>query len=248
MVSAAQLPPEASRQGRGDPAGMAGMSPSVRGDEGIENEIEIQFPANNGGNAAFWMITAALDRRIRNTEKRLESLQRENEMLTSALRAMESRLTYRLMKAESSVKELRRDISESPKVAFSASLGDTGNRGPFNTDITLTFKDVITNVGNAFQPATGIFTAPVRGVYLFSVFECSLSPQPASVSLHRNQEMVVSVAKGQTQRDGAANGSNGVTLHLEQGDQVYVRLWKDSWVYDSTAHYTTFSGVLLFAQ
>ena len=94
---------------------------------------------------------------------------------------------------------------------------------------------------------TGIFTAPVDGVYLFSLFECSLSPQPASLSLHKNEEMIVSVAKRRSQHEGAENGSNAVTLQLEQGDQVYVRLWKDSWVYDSTAHFTTFSGTLLFS-
>ncbi|KAL2091475.1 hypothetical protein ACEWY4_013738 [Coilia grayii] len=240
-AAAVQLRPEE----RGDTAGSGSMSRSAR-DEAIENEIEIELPSNSGGNAAFWMITAALDRRIRNTEKRLENLQRENEMLTSSLRAMERRLTYRLVKAESSVKELGRDISERPKIAFSASLGGVGSRGPYNTDTTLTFRDVITNIGNAFRPATGIFTAPVRGVYLFSLFECSLSPQPASLSLHKNEQMMVSVAKRRAQHEGAENGSNGVVLQLEQGDQVYVRLWKDSWVYDSTGHYTTFSGVLLF--
>lgn len=98
-----------------------------------------------------------------------------------------------------------------------------------------------------FCHITGIFTAPVRGVYLFSLFECSLSPQPASLSLHKNDQMIVSVAKRRFQHDGVDNGSNGATLQLEQGDQVYVRLWKDSWVYDSTAHFTTFSGVLLFS-
>ena len=47
---------------------------------------------------------------------------------------------------------------------------------------------------------TGIFTAPVDGVYLFSLFECSLSPQPASLSLHKNKEMIVSVAKHENPR------------------------------------------------
>lgn len=52
-------------------------SPSAR-DETIENEIEIELPSN-GGNTAFFMTFAAMDRRLRATERRLEELQRQNE-------------------------------------------------------------------------------------------------------------------------------------------------------------------------
>ncbi|XP_062400933.1 complement C1q-like protein 2 [Sardina pilchardus] len=221
------------------------LPPSAR-DEAIENEIEIQL-GSNGGHLTFFMTIAALDRRLRATERRLEELQKVNEEQASALRLMETRLSYRLITAEGKMKELGRSFSERPKIAFSASVGGLGNRGPFNTDTNLVFKDVMTNVGNAFKPATGIFTAPVKGVYLFSLFERSLSPQPASMSLHKNDQMIASVGNRASQREGDENGSNGVTLQLEQGDQVYVRLLKDSWVYDSTAHFTTFSGALLFS-
>lgn len=41
------------------------------------------------------------------------------------------------------------------KVAFSAMLKNGGRFGPFNTDITLKFTKVLSNTGNAYNPATG---------------------------------------------------------------------------------------------
>lgn len=46
-------------------------------------------------------------------------------------------------------------FTEQPKVAFSADLGIRGNLGPQTTEITLTFNNVFTNIGNNYNPTTG---------------------------------------------------------------------------------------------
>ncbi|XP_015242082.1 PREDICTED: polycystic kidney disease protein 1-like 1 [Cyprinodon variegatus] len=53
------------------------------------------------------------------------------------------------------------------KLAFSAAFSQNGAFGPFDTEVTLKFSEIFSNIGTAYNPSTGIFTAPVRGTYYF---------------------------------------------------------------------------------
>ncbi|PWA25345.1 hypothetical protein CCH79_00005251, partial [Gambusia affinis] len=104
------------------------------------------------------------------------------------------------------------------KVAFGASISTGENIGPFKTEITLVYKKVYVNTGS-FNSAT----APVRGVYYFSFSGHNISSKPMGLRLMKNGEQMVTVFNHPA-GNRHETATNGMTLQLEVGDHVYMRL------------------------
>uniref|UniRef100_A0A3B1J3Y6 C1q domain-containing protein n=1 Tax=Astyanax mexicanus TaxID=7994 RepID=A0A3B1J3Y6_ASTMX len=147
-----------------------------------------------------------------------------------------------------SINRFSSDFTGGTKVAFSAALGlPAGLRGPINKETTLIYKNVMTNVGNAYNPATGIFTAPVRGVYYIrftgSVYDNN--SRNMGVNLYKNGRHLMHL--GENSIDGIAkHASSGVTMDLRPGDQVYTRLPINYVLWDDAYFRISFSGFFLF--
>ncbi|XP_036400560.1 cerebellin-4-like [Megalops cyprinoides] len=171
--------------------------------------------------------------------------------VTVKLEAVEARLSAsesRAAEQSATLSELRRQIAEwagRPQVAFSAALGQNGPTGPFNAETTLIYRLVFTNIGNAYNPSTGIFTAPVRGVYYFSFTARGSGSSHVGVRLFKNGQPMVT-AYGAKSPEDEFTGANRVILQLEVGQQVYLRLFAH--VSDNVNNYNTFSGFLLFSE
>ncbi|XP_032364811.1 complement C1q-like protein 4 isoform X2 [Etheostoma spectabile] len=135
------------------------------------------------------------------------------------------------------------------QVAFSASLlaesrGST--LGPLPTAMTLIFKNVQTNIGNAYSSTTGLFTAPVKGAYHFDWTTGAYGDHShgSGAWLLKNSQKVFMAFEDQ--KDGFMTTSKGVTLLLEAGDVVSVLLLASGLAFDDYNHHTTFSGHLVF--
>ncbi|KAK7883865.1 hypothetical protein WMY93_026988 [Mugilogobius chulae] len=134
------------------------------------------------------------------------------------------------------------------QVAFSASLVGSGSGvtlGPFNRFTPLAFKHVFSNIGNAYNPNTGVFTAPVKGAYHFELYAGAPGQaRPTGAVLMKNGARTVIAYEHQT--NGFSAAANGATLLLEANEAVYVQLWPTCIIFDNLNYHSSFSGHLLF--
>ncbi|XP_019903648.1 cerebellin-2 [Esox lucius] len=173
--------------------------------------------------------------RLASVEVQLEAMNTENTDLLS-----------KLTSAQSDIERLQKENTERPKVAFSTSLGTTGSHGPFNTATTVVYRHVFSNTGSHYNINTGVFTAPVKGLYHFTfTMGDFLKSTVMGLTLFKNGEAIIhSGESGDHQRFRYA--SNGVIIPLEKGDVVFMQLPENYRIYDDSHHRNTFNGMLLY--
>uniref|UniRef100_A0A8C4E815 C1q domain-containing protein n=1 Tax=Dicentrarchus labrax TaxID=13489 RepID=A0A8C4E815_DICLA len=146
---------------------------------------------------------------------------------------------------EATERELKA-MNDVPKVAFAVSLGGDGLQKTTSGSKTLIYKDVLTNIGQAYNSETGVFTAPIRGVYYIRFTANSPTNFPMSAVLYKNDLQIQLIAHEQPSGEGSDTASNGAALQLEQGDRLSLQLWHNTQIWDNSNHHSTFSGFLLF--
>lgn len=95
---------------------------------------------------------------------------------------------------------------------------------------------------------TGVFVAPVKGVYYFSLVAFNPYDHSTGLSLMKNREHVVSVSDNPPGEDTEDTASNAASLLLEKGDQVYIQLMENRKIYCDQFRRNTFSGHLLYTM
>jgi len=126
-------------------------------------------------------------------------------------------------------------------VAFHATL--TNHLEHTGVHQMITFDNVITNVGTAYNPHFGSFVAPVPGVYVFHTTIMGYSQHEFRVSMVKNGAAVANLyIRGVESAWG--NDSAMVIVHLNKGDDVAVQNNEIDKSVDGN-HFSMFSGFLL---
>ncbi|KAG9331738.1 hypothetical protein JZ751_017271, partial [Albula glossodonta] len=107
-----------------------------------------------------------------------------------------------------------------PKIAFYAGL-----KKQHEGYELLKFDDVVTNLGNHYDPTTGKFTCSIPGIYFFTYHVLMRGGDGTSMwaDLCKNQQVRAS-AIAQDADQNYDYASNSAVLHLEPGDEVYIKL------------------------
>ncbi|XP_052087206.1 uncharacterized protein LOC127724314 [Mytilus californianus] len=101
------------------------------------------------------------------------------------------------------------------------------------------FDGVWTNVGNGYEPSTGVFKAPHPGLYHMTAVVMSYSGTSLGLDLyHNNLEITRSYLSG----DGYKTGIFDVVLNLQKGDKVHIESSGTYTIYSNHHKFITYSG------
>ncbi|XP_034562561.1 complement C1q-like protein 3 [Notolabrus celidotus] len=131
-----------------------------------------------------------------------------------------------------------------PKIAFYAGL-----KKQHEGYEVLKFDDVVTNLGNHYDPTTGKFTCSIPGIYFFTYHVLMRGGDGTSMwadLCKNNQVRASAIAQDADQNYDYA--SNSAVLHLEPGDEVYIKLDGGKAHGGNNNKYSTFSGFIIYAD
>ncbi|XP_018619818.2 C1q-related factor-like [Scleropages formosus] len=131
-----------------------------------------------------------------------------------------------------------------PRVAFYAGL-----KNPHEGYEILKFDDVVTNMGNNYDGISGKFICSIPGTYFFVYHVLMRGGDGTSMwaDLCKNGQVRAS-AIAQDADQNYDYASNSVILHLDAGDEVYIKLDGGKAHGGNNNKYSTFSGFILYAD
>jgi len=139
--------------------------------------------------------------------------------------------------------------ANSQQVAFNANLALSDRNDTHPDSNVIKFNRMDINIGNAYDPYTGIFTAPVAGLYLFSVKVFHAPPGHLHVQLVKEHEIEADLEANGDDPNGRDSATADAVLHLDAGQKVWLQFAAASNTGFGGSHHTnTFLGALMKAD
>ncbi|XP_060590830.1 complement C1q subcomponent subunit A-like [Ruditapes philippinarum] len=194
----------------------------------------------------------ALLARLAVTEARQDMSEKTIESLKSKLSAAEQQIQKlqiqgsQRSKSEKNfprnVSDHRRSILPGVAIGFTAcvSVPDVKSLGVHHT---IVYDRIITNTAGAYHNSTGIFTAPYKGLYVFSSTAMSVAGHTQYLDIVKDGATVNTfLADGLGNQGFEATGNQWV-LELDQGSEIWIRTSHAGEIHGNC--FTLFSGFLL---
>ena len=127
------------------------------------------------------------------------------------------------------------------KPAFAASL----KKHTFilkGIDDVVKFEDVKVNRGQGYNPSTGVFTAPRKGLYHFSCVIMAHSSHQVHYQLNKNNAAYI---RGYSNKSGYATSTISDVIEMKKGDRVFIKHRGSNSEEITGNHHSTFSGYFM---
>ncbi|XP_062596086.1 heavy metal-binding protein HIP-like [Saccostrea cucullata] len=135
--------------------------------------------------------------------------------------------------------EPKQDCTANHIIAFYANIKSHLTNVPVNT--TIQFNNVQLNRGGAYDPETGIFTAPEEGVYSFAWNFLSTKGGTVYIAATVDNFDHAHTCIG-NQQSQYISTSGQLIYELKKGNKVWIRVWHVPATFIHGGYYTYFSG------
>ncbi|XP_053375908.1 complement C1q-like protein 2 isoform X1 [Mercenaria mercenaria] len=173
-----------------------------------------------------------------------KDLEKNEEIFKNSFEELRTKFTNDMENQRNALTDLKEEIAR-PSVAFYAH--HVTDLALDVTDEIIVFDTIVTNEGSGYEKSTGIFTAPVGGLYQFTGYVCAQTGKYSFVGLSLAGKVVAAA----TNYDSGyyTCSSVGAVVRVKSGEEIWMkctlghnsayRLFQDQF------RMNTFSGILL---
>jgi len=183
----------------------------------------------------------SLNQSVDTHTSKIASLKHSNDLHTSTI-ANQSKAISELNQKNTDLEIEMAEVKQKQNttVMFSAWLDHLVT---LSSDDVVIFNQEITNIGQHYNPSTGVFTCPVSGYYVIDVHVMGQYDKFSQVVVRLNGARLVD-AWAEDQID-YSTGSGHVSVVLTQGDEVDVVAGRTSYMNGNDGRFCMFSGHLV---